>query len=134
MATLQITSEINIDQVLNSMAKLDTLELERFLSQANILLAQRKAPSLSKREAELLQKINRGLPAKVQKRHNELAARLRSEIIEPDEHQELLKLIDRVETVAAERLKHLIELAALRNISLETLMKQLGIQPPPVYA
>jgi len=135
MPTLQVTSEINIDleQVLDGMAKLDTPEIEQFLSQANILLAKRKAPSLSEQEAELLEKINRGLPAKIQKRYDELTARLRLETIEPDEHQELLKLIDRIELAAAERLKHLIELAGLRQVSLDTLMKQLGIQPPPVH-
>lgn len=136
MTTLQVTSEINIelDKVLNGMARLKTFELERFLWQASILLAQRKAPSLPKRETELLQKINQGLPATLQKRYDELTTKLRSETLEAVEHQELLKLIKQTELADAERMKHLIELAGLRNVSLDALMNQLDIHPPPVHA
>ncbi|MCD4693555.1 MAG: hypothetical protein K8R79_11615 [Calditrichales bacterium] len=136
MTTLQVTSEINIElnKVLDGMARLDIFELERFLWQASILLAQRKAPNLPKRETKLLQKINRGLPATLQKRYDELTVKLRSETLEAIEHQELLKLIEQTELADAERMKHLIELAGLRNVSLDVLMNQLDIHPPPVHA
>ena len=135
MATVQVTSEINIelDEMLDGIAKLDTPELERFLSQVSVLLAQRKAPSLPEREAELLQKINQGLPTALQQRYDELTAKLEAETITPAEHQELLQLIDQIELADAERLQHLIELAQLRNMSLDELMDQLDIHPPPVH-
>ncbi len=78
-------------------------------------------------EAELLQKINQGLLPEVRKRHAELNAKLHEETITPEEHQELLQLVDRIELADAERLQHLIELARIRNVSVDTLMNQLEL-------
>lgn len=135
MTTVQVISEIDIelDEVLDGVAKLDTPELERFLSQVSILLAQRKAPNLSEREAELLQKINQGLPSALQQRYDELTTRLQAGTITSTEHQELLQLIDKIELADAERMQHLIELAQLRNLSIDELMNQLNINPPQVH-
>jgi len=132
MATVQVKSEINIEleQVLNGVAKLDTPELGRFLSQVSILLARRKAPNIPKREAELLLKINQGLPGALQQRYDELTAKLQADTITSEEHDELQQLIDEIELADAERLQYLIELAHLRNLSLNELMKQLGIHHP----
>lgn len=74
---------------------------------------------MPKNEAELLQKINQGLPPEV--RYAELNAKLHEETITPEEHQELLQLVDRIELADAERLQHLIELARIRNVSVEAL-------------
>lgn len=132
MPEVQVTSKINIDleEVLAGVAQLDTPDLEDFLSKVSVLLAQRKAPSLLKQEAELLQKINQGLPATVQQRYDDLTSKLRAETITPSEHQELLVLIDQIELADAERMQHLIELAQFRNMSVDQLMDQLGIHPP----
>lgn len=132
MATVQVTSKINIelDKVLGGVAKLDTPELGRFLSQVSILLARRKAPSLPEREAELLQKINQGLPTAFQQRYDGLTTKLQADTITSAEYQELLQLIDQIELADAERMQHLIELAQLRNLSLDGLMNQLGIHHP----
>jgi hypothetical protein len=67
-----------------------------------------------KNEAELLQKINQGLPPEIRKRYTELNAKLHEETIAPEERQELLELIDRIELADAERLQDLIELARIR--------------------
>lgn len=136
MTTVQVTSEISIelDEVLDGVSKLDTPELEKFLAQVSILLARRKAPNLSKREAELLQQINQGLPAHLQQRYDELTTKLRSEAISSTEYDTLLALIDQVELADIERMKALIELAQLRNVSLDALLNQLGIHPPSPHA
>ncbi|MDZ7364141.1 MAG: hypothetical protein ONB46_26020 [candidate division KSB1 bacterium] len=57
-------------------------------------------------------------------------AKLHEETIAPEEHQELLQLIDRIELADAERLQHLIELARIRNVSVDMLMNQLEIRRP----
>ncbi len=70
----------------------------------------------------------------IQKRYMELQTKLHHETISADEHQELLALIDRLELVDATRLQALLELAQLRQVSLQELMRQLGIHPPqPIY-
>ncbi|MFQ5595108.1 MAG: STAS/SEC14 domain-containing protein [Anaerolineae bacterium] len=135
MATVQVKSEISVelDEVLDGVAELDTPELERFLSQVSILLARRKAPSLPEREAELLRKINQGLPTALQQRYDELNAKVRANTITSSEHRELLQLVDQIELADAERMQHLIELAQLRALSVDELMNQLGIHHPPAH-
>ena len=58
---------------------------------------------------------------------------MRSQTVTPEEHQDLLKLIDIVEQADGDRLQHLIQLSQLRNISLAELMQQLQIHPQPVH-
>jgi hypothetical protein len=136
MTAIHVKSEVKIDfdQLLDGVTQLDTPALEHLLSQLSVVLARRKAPSLSRQESLLLQKINRGLPTTTQQRYAELRAKLHSETIAADEYQELLGLIDEVELADANRLQALIELAHLRNISLAEIMDQLSIHPPqPIY-
>jgi hypothetical protein len=136
MTSVQITSQVNIglDQLLNGVSQLETPDLEQFVGQINALLAQRKVPSLPRRETELLELINQGLPEAIQSRYDELQAKLQHETIAPDEHEELLALIDPVEQATVDRLRSLIELSQLRQIPLDELMTQLGIHHPAIYA
>jgi hypothetical protein len=83
-------------------------------------------------ELELLQKINQALPVELQQQYNDLSAKIRSQTITPEEHQDLLKLIDIVEKADGDRLQHLIQLSQLRNTSLTELMEQLQIYPQSV--
>jgi len=135
MATVQFKSEISIelDQLLTGVAQLDTPDLEKLLIQVRHVLAHRKNPSLPTLEIELLQKINQTLPDELQQRYNDLSAKMRSGVITPNEHQDLLKLIDIVEQTDGDRLQYLIQLSQLRNISLPELMEQLDIHPHPVH-
>lgn len=134
MTVLQVNSAIELDQVLKGVEKLDTPELEHFFSQVAVLLARRKAPSIPQREAVLLQQINTPLPADTLAEYQELSQKLHGHNITPDEHERLLSLIDTVERADAERMQHLFELAQLRNLPLDTLMQQLGIQTPAPHA
>jgi len=90
MPTVEVRSQVSLDEWLNGVAQLDTPELEHFISQALTLRAKRIAPSLPKEEAKLLQKINQGLPPDVQQRYDKLTAKRRAETLTPEEHQELL--------------------------------------------
>jgi predicted transcriptional regulator len=60
-----------------------------------------------------------------------LIEKRRAETISAKELRELKKLTDRIEKLDAERLELLIELAALRNVPLRKLIKQLGLKPVP---
>ena len=134
MTTVRVTSEINLDQLLDGMAQLETADLERLGTHISTLLAQRKAASLPQSETELLQHINQGLPEETQQRYHHLQAKLQAETITPAEHQELLTLIDTVEQADSDRLQHLLTLAQLRQVPRNELLAQLGLQPPAVHA
>src|SRR5437016_4000460 len=87
-----ITMELSSEQLLEAAAQLSPAELEDFAAQVTALRAQRRAPSLPLAEADLLLKINEGLPPKVQQRYNRLIAKRRAETLTPDEYNELLIL------------------------------------------
>jgi hypothetical protein len=81
-------------------------------------------------EADLLQRINEGLPQLLGQRYHELVARRRAETLTPEEQVELIGLSDQIEAANARRIEYLIDLARLRKTSLEALMSQLGIKAP----
>ena len=120
---------VETEQLLEAALQLPRVELERFLT----LLAARSrpsaAPSLPPSEAALLKKINQGLPPAAQDRFRLLVAKRQAYTLAPDELQELISLSERLEQIGAQRLEHLIELAALRRVTLDELLDQLGIKP-----
>ncbi len=79
-------------------------------------------------EIDLLQAISQGVPLNVQQRYIELHANLLDETLSEEEHSELLSLVEIIEKADADRLKYLLELAQLRNTTLDALMDQLGIR------
>ncbi|MFN0120732.1 MAG: hypothetical protein ACKV2V_09545 [Blastocatellia bacterium] len=89
------------------------------------------APRLSEKETELFLRINRNLPAEQQLRYDELREKREQETLTPTEHDELRQFVAEVETLWADRLQALTELARLRRIPARELMKQLGIESRP---
>ncbi len=136
MLKVHVTSqiEIDLDEVLKSVAQLEPNELEQVVDQFLALQARRRAASLSTAETDLLRQINQGLPSTLRVRYEELNAKLHEETITPDEHEEFLQLNDQIEQADVERLRHLIALAQLRQVSVDTLMDQLGIRQRPAHA
>ena len=130
MSLVEIKAQLPTEQLLEAIEQLDQAELDDFVHRVIALRAKRQAPSLSKSESELLQRINQGIPVGMQKRYNELIAKRKEETLEPQEYGELLDLTDQVEELEAERVADLVELARLRQVSLDTLMTQLGIHAP----
>ena len=87
-----------------------------------------RADALPRKETELLLAINQGLAPELWQRYHELIAKRRAETLTPDERTHLIELSDRIEEANARRMEALIELARLRQTSLEALMDQLGIK------
>ena len=114
-----------VEEVIHGVASLDTPALEDFFQQVAQLLAERKAPHLSKRESELLQQINAGYPNGMTKRYEYLLSQKRKQAISPVEQQELIELSNHFETLDAKRLKDLLDLAQLREIPLDELLNNL---------
>ena len=69
------------------------------------------------------------LNAEDRSRYLALAEKLETDQLTETEHQEFLKWVDKDEKLRNERLKFMIELAQMRNISLRELMQNLGIAP-----
>lgn len=128
MATVKIKSDIGVEQLLEGVAQLETIELEKFITQANLLLAQRKEASLTTIESDLLKKISQELPTDIQQRYNNLREKLRQEELSSVEHEEFLELVSVLEKANSERSQNLITLSQLRQVSLDELLYQLYLQ------
>ena len=126
MTTFRVEAQVSSDEVLKAVGQLSPSDLERFVSDVVALQAQRKAPSVPYAEAELLLKINQGIPASARDRYQALIAKRQSEMLNAEEHGELLRLTDLVEQLEAKRVEYLAELARLRRTTLTALMQTLG--------
>ncbi len=129
MPTIQIEADLSSEQLLNAARQMPRRELYHFVEQVLLLRAQHEHGAIPFAESELLLKINQPVPADVLHRYDELIARRDARTLTPEEHQELLRLTDQVELLEAARMKHLIELATRRQVSLDEIMKQLGLPP-----
>ncbi len=130
MPTILIEAQVPTSKLLEAVKQLSQPEFETFVSQVLALRAQRVAPCAASREAELLGQINQGLPVGLKHKYEELIAKRREETLTPEEHAELLHLMEEVEKRNVIWIQHLTELAQLRNKPLPQLMQELGIQTP----
>ncbi len=112
--------------------QLSDAELDKLINTLHSVQAYRKTHILDVDETALLATINGGLAPDVRRRYRELIKRRRQNSLTEDEHTELLKLTELAEQYQVERLEALIELAQIRNMSLDEVMASLGIVPPPV--
>ncbi len=131
MPVLQV--ELPPNELFKAVEQLSLPDLEQFSRQVTTLVAQRRAPVLSKPEAELLQKINQSvLSSEKQTRYEELLNKRMEEKITPVEMDELMLLTDQLEALNVERISALAKLAQIRQTTLPNLMKNLGLKEPPV--
>ena len=125
------TIHIDTEQLLHAALQLPRTELEQFVARLLALSIRQDTPHLAQAESELLLKINQGLPPAMQQKLDELIAKRQTQTLTAEEHEELIQLTEHIEKAAAKRLQHLLQLAALRNVSLDELLQQLGIHPVP---
>jgi hypothetical protein len=94
------------------------------------LAANQAVPTpLPAAEADLLQRINLGLSAELWDEYHALIDKRQAETLTADEHQRLIAISDQLEALNVERIHALVQLAALRQQSLEDVMGDLGIEP-----
>lgn len=115
------------EQILAEMGQLALEELEQVVHKGRFMIAERKAPHLSKRESELFLEINKGLDEGFYHRYNELKQKLEDEAMTSAENEEFIGLTEIVEERNVLRLSCLAELAEIRKTTLPELMTQLGI-------
>lgn len=131
MVTITLELAPELEQQLRNEAAKQGIEPSRYIVNA---LKERLRPSvrevswLSKAEADLLQKINLGLPPEMWEHYHALIAKRRAETLTIEEQATLIEISDQIEQANARRIQYLIELANLRGTSLEAVMQELGIR------
>lgn len=117
-----------VAETIRRVEKWDTTDVEQLLQAVSGVLVRRRMKTLPSRESELLLQINQpAFSPELAKRYKELYEKLRSETMAEAEHVELMGLLQKQEQHNVERLRCLIELAQIRNESLDDVMRQLGI-------
>ena len=86
---------------------------------------------LPRDQAELLQRINRSLSSFEWQHYHELREKRRAELLTSQEQTELITLSDQIEEINARRIQDLVELAQIRNTTLNDLIVELGLKPIP---
>lgn len=130
MTTFRIEAQVSSDELLRAVSQLNLPDLERFVTDVITLQAQKKAPSITQSEADLLLKINQGIPDTLRERYDYLILRRKQEALTPAEQIEILRLGEQVEKLETQRIEYLAELARFRKVTLVGLMKDLGIRTP----
>ena len=130
--SLTINLPTTVEQQFRQEAATNGLSLDNYLLRllqqaANISRKQPESQQLS--ESDLLKKINLDISDAEWTHYRHLIGLLRAETITKKEQGTLIALGDKIEIANAKRVKYLFELAELRDISVEKLMKNLGIAP-----
>ena len=132
MQVIEVKSQVkmSLEEILLGVSKLETSDLELFLSDVSQILAIKKTSNYSERETQLLELISQHLPEEEIRHYRFLSNKLQDEIISDAEHQELLVLVEKIELADAKRLGHLLELARLKKVSLAELRQELNLVSP----
>lgn len=116
-----------VGELLSQAEQLRPSEFEQFVLSILALNAKRKSKSLPSEEALLLKKINREFAPKKMERFLLLDEKRRQETLTSEEHNELLTLVRQLEKYDAQKLQLVGQLALLRKVSFDALLKQLGL-------
>jgi hypothetical protein len=127
--TIQLSPEL--EEKLRQFAAETGLDIDQYVVE---LLKKQLQPgpsavlSKEERERDLLEKINLGISPATWKRYNYLKLLRDKEQLDPEEHAELIPISDQIEEANAARIKYVVELAQLRQASLEDVVRSLGLQ------
>ena len=128
--SLTIELPISVERALRKQAEKQGVALESYISDllssipTDNFIEQPKKRS----EVELLEKIQLNVIPQDLEEYYRLSALFKSGQINDTEHEKLLALNDVIEIAHAERIQYVIELAKLRNQSLEDVVLELGLK------
>ena len=130
----QITLDLSpeLESQLRAEAAKQGLDPQRYILDTlytRLAANQAEATHLPAAEADLLQQINLGLSAEMWDEYYALIDKRQAETLTADEHHRLIEISDQIEALNVERIQALVQLAALRQQSLEDVMGDLGIKP-----
>ena len=131
--SLTIQLPFSIEQELRAKAARQGVSLEKYVTQvlsSGVSDANGGQQQAALSEDELLLKINTAVVSQKElQRFHTLDRRRQAEKLTQPEHDELIRLIHRIEMAHAERLKWVVALAALRKVPFQQLLADLGIKP-----
>ncbi len=124
-----ITVDAKLAQAYNAAPKATQKKLQAALRQAlhNVSAPTGEILRLSKQETELFLRINRTLSEAQQQRYDELTEKRLAGALTKRDDAELEELIQAIERLGIDRLQAVIELARLRKVPPEEMLRQLEL-------
>ena len=128
--SLTIELPISVERALRKQAEQQGVALESYISDllSSIPTDNFTEQPKERTEVQLLEKIQLNVAPQDLEEYYRLSALFKSGQITDVEHEKLLALNDVIEIAHAERIKYVIELAKLRNQSLEDVVLELGLK------
>ncbi len=130
--TLLVDLPPEIETQVREVALAEGLDVSALVRETLEARVRQYDPSRSLTESELLLRINRSFSESFWDTYRALITKRRAETLTPQEQQELIGMSDQLEAWHVERLRYLVKLAELRQVSLDALTQQLGLRPMPV--
>jgi hypothetical protein len=125
-----LAQHLSAPQILAAIEHLSVPELEVVASRVLALRAARRAPHVDSEETTLLQRINQTLPDDIQIRLQALIARRDTAKLTEVDSTERAALTGRLEVLHADRMEALATLAQRRGVTVDAVMRQLGVHCP----
>jgi hypothetical protein len=123
---------MSVDELLKAVDNLNKADVEQVLDRVLFVHARHRAPIATPEETTLLRTINQGIPSELNDLYEALLDKRDEETITEAEYTELLDISEQIENLGVKRIEALSELAAIRQVPLPQLMKDMGIQRPGV--
>jgi phage repressor protein C with HTH and peptisase S24 domain len=129
--SLTIQLPLNIEQNLRETAIKQGFSLENYVM--HLLTLNSKAKETKKKrkelsESDLLMRIHLDVDPKELEEYYRLGTVFKTGTLTEEEYEKLLELNDLIEIAHAKRMKYLLALAKMRQVSLETIMDDFGIK------
>jgi len=118
-----------LSSIFQTLSSLSLSDLDLVMKQVIGIRKQKLPGVLSPAEADLLKKINTPTPHEIQQRYDYLIRLRNREELNETQYQELIELTSFTENLNVKRLEYLVQLAKLRNVSLDDLIEQLELKP-----
>ena len=130
--TLLVDLPPEIEARVHEVAQAEGLDVSALMREAVEARVRQYDPARPLTESDLLLRINRSFSESFWDTYRTLIAKRRAETLTSQEQQELIGMSDQLEAWHVERLRYLVKLAELRQVSLDALTQQLGLRPMPV--
>ena len=127
METVEIKNgfKISFDELIQSVTRLNALELNIFLNRLHQATAQQ---SPAQEEKMLLAQIKNSIPASIVRRFKELQTKQHNNTITEKESSEIVLLTDFIEEKSAERVALLGRLSQIQGVPVTDLARQLRLK------
>lgn len=125
-----IPIKLSASDLLKGVEQLEKQDLEEFVHKVLEIRARRLVRNYKHEEVTLIEQAKIGLSEAEKLSLENFAAKSQEGTLSPNEREDYLALTEKMELLNNQRLAALGKLAQLRNVSLEAVMEQLGLNTP----